>query len=155
ADPLHPNLVYGGKLTRFDRATGEVQNVSPDPVRAGAYRWVRTMPVLFSPVDPRVLYLAANVLFETRNGGRGWRPIRPDLTRAAWEVPATVGPYRDLDQEHGRHRGVIYTIAPSFLRRNLIWAGTDDGLIHVTHDGGRSWQDFTPPALTPWSKVSL
>jgi photosystem II stability/assembly factor-like uncharacterized protein len=154
-DPLHPNLVYGGKLSRFDWNTGQVQDVSPEPVRLGKYRWVRTMPVLFSPLDPHVLYLGANVLFRSVNGGASWRTISPDLTRATYDVPATLGAFTPLDPEQGKHRGVIYTIAPSFRKVNLLWVGTDDGLIHVTHDGGRSWTDVTPPALTPWSKVSL
>src|SRR3989454_985729 len=72
-----------------------------------------------------------------------------------YDVPASVGAFTTLDPEQGKHRGVIYTIAPSFRKVNLLWAGTDDGLIHVTHDGGRSWTDVTPSALTPWSKVSL
>jgi photosystem II stability/assembly factor-like uncharacterized protein len=154
-DPLHPNLVYGGKLTRFDWTTGHLQTVSPEPVRTGAYRWVRTMPVVFSPVDPRVLYFAANVLFRTADGGVTWQTISPDLTRASYEVPATLGAFTALDPEHGKHRGVIYTVAPSFRTAGLLWIGTDDGLIHVTHDGGRTWADVTPAALTPWSKVSL
>ena len=154
-DPLHPNVVYGGKVARFDWSTGEVQEVSPEPVRAGKYRWVRTMPLLFSPLDPHVLYLGANVLFRTVDGGRSWQTISPDLTRPTYDVPANLGAFAPLDPEAGKHRGVIYTIAPSFLRQNLIWAGTDDGLIHVTHDGGRTWRDVTPPVLTPWSKVSL
>ena len=154
-DPLHPTVIYGGKVTRFDWSTGEVQDVSPEPVRAGRYRWVRTMPLLFSPRDPRVLYLGANVLFRTTSGGASWQTISPDLTRASPEVPATLGAFAPLDPEQGRHRGVIYTIAPSVRRPNLLWVGTDDGLIHVTHTGGRTWTDVTPGALTPWSKVSL
>ncbi|HEV2104430.1 MAG TPA: glycoside hydrolase, partial [Candidatus Eisenbacteria bacterium] len=154
-DPLHPNLVFGGKLERWDWNTHEVRNVSPEPVRAGRYRWVRTMPVLFSPVDPHVLYLAANVLFASADGGQSWRTLSPDLTRAAYPVPPSLGAFTPLDPEHGRHRGVIYTIAPSFTRANLIWVGTDDGLIHVTHDGGATWRNVTPAALTAWSKVSL
>ncbi|HYK82567.1 MAG TPA: hypothetical protein VEU55_05430 [Gemmatimonadales bacterium] len=154
-DPLHPNLIYGGKLTRFDWNTGELQDVSPEPVRAGRYRWVRTMPLLFSPLDPHVLFCAANVLFKTLNGGASWETISPDLTRAASAVPPTLGAFTPLDPEQGRHRGVIYTIAPSFRRLPLLWIGTDDGLIHVTHDGGKTWANVTPPALTPWSKVSL
>jgi photosystem II stability/assembly factor-like uncharacterized protein len=154
-DPLHPNLIYGGRVSRFDWSTGEVQDVSPEPVRVGRYRWVRTMPLLFSPVDPHVLYFGTNVLFRTSNGGMSWRTISPDLTRAASEVPSTLGVFAPLDPEQGKHRGVIYTIAPSFRRQNVLWVGTDDGLIHVTHDGGKRWTDVTPPALTPWSKVSL
>ena len=154
-DPLHPNLIYGGKLTRFDWNTGDVQDVAPDPVRSGQYRFVRTMPVLFSPVDPRVLYFAGNVVFKTVDGGRHWQVISPDLTRATYEVPGSLGAFTALDPEHGQHRGVVYTIAPSFRRLNLLWAGTDDGLIWVTHNGGRTWTNVTPDALTPWSKVSL
>src|SRR5437762_10848978 len=154
-DPLHPNLIYGGKLTRFDWNTGDVQDVAPDPVRSGQYRFVRTMPVLFSPVDPRVLYFAGNVVFKTVDGGRHWQVISPDLTRATSEVPGSLGAFTALDPEHGQHRGVVYTIAPSFRRLNLLWAGTDDGLIWVTHNGGRTWTNVTPDALTPWSKVSL
>jgi len=159
-DPLHPNLVYGGKLTRFDWNTGEVKNVSPAPVRGvgNDWRFVRTAPVIFSPVDPRILYYAGNVLFKTVNGGESWTVISPDLTRVSYEVPATLGAFAALDPEKGKHRGVIYTIAPSFRRLNLIWVGTDDGLIWVTHTGGgrgRTWKNVTPPALTPWSKVSI
>ena len=154
-DPLHPNLIYGGKLNRFDWTTGEVQTVSPEPVRTGAYRWVRTMPVVFSPIDPRVLYFAGNVLFRTTDGGVSWQTISPDLTRASYDIPANLGAFTALDPEQGKHRGVIYTIAPSFRRAGLLWVGTDDGLIHLTHNGGRTWANVTPPALTPWSKVSL
>jgi photosystem II stability/assembly factor-like uncharacterized protein len=153
-DPLHPNLVYGGKVTRFDWTTGAVQDVAPEPVRTGTYRWVRTMPLVFSPRDPRVLYLGANVLFQTTNGGQRWQTISPDLTRPSYDVPATLGAFTALDPEQGKHRGVIYSIAPSPRRAGLIWVGTDDGLIHVTHSGGRTWRDVTPPALTAWSKVA-
>jgi photosystem II stability/assembly factor-like uncharacterized protein len=153
-DPLHPSLVYGGKVSRFDWITGAVQDVSPDPVRAGKYRWVRTMPLVFSPRDPRALYLGANVLFQTTNGGQRWQTISPDLTRASYDVPATLGAFTALDPEQGTHRGVIYSIAPSPRQAGLIWVGTDDGLIHVTRSGGRAWRDVTPPALTAWSKVS-
>ncbi|HMC19719.1 MAG TPA: hypothetical protein VKH16_10830, partial [Gemmatimonadales bacterium] len=154
-DPLHPTIVYGGRVTRFDWSTGQVQDVSPEPVRAGRYRWVRTMPLLFSPLDPHVLYFGANVLFQTSDGGHGWRTISPDLTRTTYAVPENVGAFASLDPEKGKHRGVIYTVAPSPLKAGLLWVGTDDGLIHVTHNEGRTWTDVTPAALTPWSKVSL
>src|SRR5207245_7678077 len=87
--------------------------------------------------------------------GAGGRTTGPDLARATSDVAASVGAFAALDPEKGRHRGVIYAVAPSSRSRGLLWVGTDDGLIHVTHDAGRHWTDVTPPALTPWSKVSL
>lgn len=156
-DPLNPDIIYGGKLTRFDRKTGQTQDVSPviGRGRGGAYRFLRTAPVLFSPVDPRVLYYAGNVLFKTTTGGQQWDVISPDLSRETYDIPPSVGVYTAEAKPQATRRGVIYTIAPSPKDINLIWAGTDDGLIHVTRDGGKTWQNVTPPELTPWSKVSL
>ena len=87
-DPLHPDIVYGGKVSRYDRSTGQVQDVSPEALGSGRYRFVRTMPLLFSPVDPHVLYLGANVVFRTVDGGATWTAISPDLTRRAIRTPA-------------------------------------------------------------------
>ncbi len=153
-DPLHPNLIYGGKTTVFDRTTGQTRDVSPVVLRTGQYRFNRTAPLLFSPADPHVLYLGSNVLFSTRDGGNSWQIISPDLTREDPGVPASLGPFVDADPAKGKHRGVICSIAPSPKDVNLIWAGTDDGLIHVTHDGGKNWLNVTPPELTPWSKLA-
>jgi photosystem II stability/assembly factor-like uncharacterized protein len=118
---------------------------------------VRTQPVVFSTVDPRALYFASNVVWKTRDGGRNWTQISPDLTRPAPAVPANLGTFDTLDPEKGKHRGVIYTVAPSYRDANTIWVGTDDGLVHFTTDGGASWRDVTPPALRdrPWAKISL
>ncbi len=154
-DPLHPNLVFGGKIERFDWQTGQVQDVSPEAVRTGDVRYVRTLPLVFSPADPHVLYFGASVLFATTDGGRSWRRLSPDLTRQHPGVPAVLGAFAAGDPEHGNHRGVIYAVAPSPRDKGLIWAGTDDGLIHLTRDGGLHWREVTPPALTPWSKVSI
>jgi photosystem II stability/assembly factor-like uncharacterized protein len=151
-DPLHPELIYGGKATRFNSVTGDVQDVGPQVLR-GKYRFVRTMPLLFSPADPRILYLGSNVLFKTTNGGDSWTTISPDLTREHWDMPSVITAFASKDPEGGKHRGVIYSIAPSPKDVDLIWVGTDDGLIHVTWDGSH-WQNVTPPELTPWSKVS-
>jgi photosystem II stability/assembly factor-like uncharacterized protein len=155
ADPLNPNIIYGGKLSRFDKTTGQAQNIAPEAVRSGKYRFLRTAPVLFSPVEPHTLYYAGNVLFKTTNGGASWDIISPDLTREKYDVPANIGVYAKPEMATMPRRGVIYTVAPSHKDVNTIWAGTDDGLIHITHDGGKTWQNVTPPALTSWSKVSI
>jgi photosystem II stability/assembly factor-like uncharacterized protein len=155
ADPLDPNIIYGGKITRFDKRTGQVQNISPEPVRTGKYRFLRTAPVLFSPIDPKTLYFAGNVLFKTRNGGISWQVISPDLTRESWDIPESVGIYTTGEMKKMPRRGVIYTVAPSFKDINTIWAGTDDGFIHITKDGGKTWKNVTPPVISSWSKISL
>ncbi|HYS08743.1 MAG TPA: hypothetical protein VEP66_08355 [Myxococcales bacterium] len=154
-DPLDPDLVYGGRITRWDRRTGQVQEVSPVLVRGPAYRVVRTQPVVFAPTDPRTLYFASNTVWKTRDGGRTWQQISPDLTRMSWEPPANVGKYRGTDAARPGQRGVVYSLGPSPRDGRVLWAGTDDGLIHRTADGGKTWQDVTPKQLVPWAKVSV
>ncbi len=154
-DPLDQNIIYGGKITKYDKRTGQVQNIAPEAVRTGKYRFLRTAPVLFSPVDPKTLYYAGNVLFKTQNGGQSWKVISPDLSRESWEIPASVGIYTEEKMKTMPRRGVIYTIAPSFKNVNTIWCGTDDGLIHLTNDGGMHWKNVTPSVITSWSKISL
>ncbi|MDQ6769202.1 MAG: glycoside hydrolase [Gemmatimonadota bacterium] len=154
-DPLDPNIVYGGKISRFDQRSREVQNISPEAVRSGKYRFLRTAPIIFSTVDPHALYYGSNVLFKTMNGGHSWSIISPDLTRQNYDVPSSYGMYTDGNLDRAKNRGVIYTIAPSFRNANTIWTGSDDGSIQVTRDGGKTWTNVTPNFLTPWSKVSL
>jgi photosystem II stability/assembly factor-like uncharacterized protein len=154
-DPLNPDIIYGGKLSRFDRKTRQVQNIMPEAVRSGKYRYLRTAPVIFSPVDKKTLYFAGNVLFKTTTGGQSWDVISPDLSREKWDVPDNVGSYTTPEMSTMPRRGVIYTVAPSYKDINTIWAGTDDGLIHVTKNGGRTWANVTPPGLKSWAKVSL
>ena len=153
-DPLNPNIIYGGKISRFDQRTREVQNISPAPGRSNKYRFLRTAPVIFSHVDPHVLYFAGNVLFKTTNGGHSWDVISPDLTRVDYEVPQSYGMYTGGDLSRARNRGVIYSVGPSFRDVNVIWTGSDDGLIQLTRDGGATWKNVTPAAMTPWSKVA-
>lgn len=155
ADPLDHNIIYGGKITKHDKRTGQTQNIAPEAVRSGKYRFIRTAPVLFSPIDPKTLFFAGNVLFKTRDGGLNWSVISPDLSRSAWDIPASVGVFTTEQMKTMPRRGVIYTVAPSFRDSNIIWCGTDDGLIHVTRNGGKQWTDVTPSTITSWSKVSL
>src|SRR5204862_5053327 len=136
---------------RFDKATGQVQNVAPEVLRSGKYRFLRTAPILFSPADPHVLYLAGNVLFKTLNGGESWQIISPDLSRETREVPESIGVFRTPPLAKQARRGVIYAVGPSPKDINLIWAGTDDGLIHVARNGGVTWKNVTPSTLTAWS----
>ena len=151
ADPKDPNIIYGGKISRFDKRTGQTQDISPE----GKFRFIRTAPVVFSPVDNRTLFYAGNVLFKTRDGGNSWKIISPDLTRPTYDVADCIGIYRTDSMARMPQRGVIYTIAPSPLDSNVIWIGTDDGLIQRTIDGGKTWSNVTPAGLNSWSKISL
>jgi photosystem II stability/assembly factor-like uncharacterized protein len=159
ADPKDPNIIYGGKISRYDKRTGQTQNIAPEAVRSGKYRFIRTAPVLFNPIDKKTLYYAGNVLFKTVNGGNSWDVISPDLSRDSTDVvkniPNNIGIYTNDDMKKMKRRGVIYTVAPSYVDINTIWCGTDDGLIHLTRDGGKTWTNVTPPQITCWSKVSL
>jgi len=154
-DPRDPNILYGGRITRTNQELGEYANVAPEPIRTGEYRYNRTLPIVFSPLDPATLYFAANVLFKTTDRGRSWQVISPDLTRESPEIPANLGAFSAGDAEKGKHRGTIYALAPSFKEADTIWAGTDDGFLQLTRDGGKSWKNVTPPQLTSWSKVSI
>jgi len=155
ADPLDPNIIYGGKITRFDKRTAQVQNITPTPVRDGKVRFIRTAPVLFSPVDNKTLFFAGNIIFKTTNGGSSWETISPDLSRETWDIPASVGIYNTDEVKKMRQRGVVYSLAPSYQDLNVLWAGTDDGLIHITKDGGKNWKNITPTSITSWSKISM
>ena len=159
-DPLHPGIIYGGKVTRFDERTGDVQNVGPVVVRDGADRFNRTAPIIFSAADPHALYFASQRLFKTIDGGHSWRIISGDLTRGKTVVPPSLGIYQ-AEAAKAEHHGVIYSIAPSPIDRNVIWTGSDDGALHLTRDGGVHWKNVTPNPSTPegaafyaWSKVT-
>jgi photosystem II stability/assembly factor-like uncharacterized protein len=154
-DPLDTDIIYGGgrsEVSKFHWSTGQVQNVTPIPLRTSKYRTDRTEPTMFSPVDPHILYYASNVLFKTTDGGTSWQTISNDLTRENPAIPASVGNL--VPKGADKLRGAIYALAPSFKNINTLWAGTDDGLIWQTRDGGKNWNDITPKDLTPWSKVT-
>ena len=154
-DPLHPEILFGGRVERWNVITGEVKNVSPERGMSEPARHTWTLPLVFSNADPHALYFSNQFLFKTTNGGESWTTISPDLTREDPSVPANLDEATAADAPEGKRRGVIYTIAPSPLRAPTIWVGTDDGLIHVTKDDGKTWANVTPPELTPWSKVVM
>jgi photosystem II stability/assembly factor-like uncharacterized protein len=153
-DPKDPNIIYGGRVTRFDKRTGQTQNVAPEALRSGNFRMLRTLPLMFHPADPNMLLFATNVLWKTTNGGDSWEIISPDLSRKQLEVPASIGDFRNESLNSMKPRGVIYALAPSPLQKEIIWAGTDDGLVHITLDGGKTWKDVTPPVLKSWDKIT-
>jgi photosystem II stability/assembly factor-like uncharacterized protein len=163
-DPLDPNIVYTGNtyggLRRYEWATGQSQDIAPLPLSTFGVpmplkqlRFTWTSPMVFDPFDKHVLYFGAQKLLATRDGGLHWTALSPDLTGvkagAATDAPPTVA----SAAEQGW--GVIYTIAPSRVKRGTIWVGTDDGLIQVTADGGKHWKNVTPAGLPPWSKVAM
>jgi photosystem II stability/assembly factor-like uncharacterized protein len=154
-DPLHPDIIYGAgrtEVSRFDTATGQVQNITPIPTRSPEYRADRSEPILFSPVDPHLLFYSSNFLFATRDYGKTWEKISPDLSREHSGQPESLAPLPAKDV--ARRRGAIYSLAASFKNTSTLWAGTDDGLVWVTRDQGKHWKDITPAKLTPWSKIS-
>ena len=158
-DPGDNNILYGGTfgagVVRYNLSTGETRTISPSLAHPGDYRHTWTLPLVFSPRDPHQLYFGTQILFRTSNGGQSWQVLSPDLTREDPGVPPNLDAITAADGPKQKRRGVIYTIAPSPLRAAEIWIGTDDGLIQVTRDDGKTWHDVTPPTLTPWSKVGL
>src|SRR2546426_95699 len=156
--PANPPVVYGGSywghLTRYDERTGEVRNntVWPDynggrTAAAVKYRFQWTFPIVVSPHDANTVYAGAQVVFRTTNGGQSWEAISPDLTR------------NDKAKQNGgrleEYYSTIFTIAESRVTKGVIWTGSDDGLVHVTRNGGRDWQNVTPPALQPFTRINI
>ncbi|HKK08323.1 MAG TPA: glycoside hydrolase, partial [Gemmatimonadota bacterium] len=137
----------------YDRHTGQTTAVGPDMgPRGGPYnRDVRTTPLQWSPVDPDLLFYTSNVVWKTTDRGRSWTRISPDLARQSWKVPASAGQYASSVKP--KPEGTITALSPSPLSSGVLWAGTDDGAIQVTMDGGDHWTDVTPPAIRPWTRI--
>ncbi len=157
-DPRDGNLLYGGGDQRCDQALnlptpagGELP--PPDPADPNRRTW--SLPQVFSLAD-EALYYSNQFVFRSRDRGKSWQKISPDLARLHPDVPKTLDPVtaKDIDQPMTDRFGVVYSIGPSPLDAKTVWVGTDDGLIHVTRDDGANWKDVTPPAMTAWSKVS-
>jgi len=166
ADPRDSNIVYAGSyfgyITRFDRRTGQAQNVQqwpddPDGHNASnlKYRYTWTMPIVFSPHDPNVVYNAAQYVFRSCDSGHSWETISPDLTRNDKTKQQDSGGPITKDQASIEFYDVVFTVAESPKQKGVIWAGTDDGLIQLTRDDGKSWTNVTPKAVPEWSLVSL
>jgi photosystem II stability/assembly factor-like uncharacterized protein len=190
-DPKNPDLVYGGKVTVWNRVTGQKQSVAPSAAgrgggaaagrggapaaaaagRAGVAgrgaatatqatavpsneppaRTVRTQPLIWSPKDPNVLFYASAGVWKTANGGHSWTAISGDLTRQTWDVPANAGKYASGVTPSAQ--GSVTALAPSPLDVNVLWAGTGDGLIQVTTNGGLKWNNVTPPQIKAWARI--
>ncbi len=165
-DPRDTNVFYagsyGGLLTRINRRTGEQRaiNVWPDnPMGFSAgdlverFQW--TFPIVIAPTDPNTLYVTSQHVWKSTNEGQTWSRISPDLTR---HDPSTLGPSGGpitLDQTGVETYGVVFTLAPSAVDGQVIWAGSDDGYVHVTRNGGGNWVKVTPPDLPPFTRISL
>ena len=154
-DPLHSEILFGGAVSKCNVLTGATTNVSPERGQPGPFRHAWTQPLVFSAADPHALYFANQFVYRTLNGGESWTQISQDLTREDPGVPPGLDAAAAADAPAEKRRGVVYTIAPSPLSASIVWAGTDDGYIHVTADDGRTWQNVTPAALTSWSKVTM
>ena len=165
-DPRDANVVYAtgymGEITRFDRRTGQVQElgeIADVTDGEGAtklklrYQW--TSPVALSPQDPEVIYHGAQVLLKSTDQGKTWRAISPDLTRNDKAKQALAGGPITFEDTGAEIYDTIFSIAPSALEKGLIWVGSDDGLIHVTRDEGQHWADVTPKEISAFSRVSL
>jgi hypothetical protein len=165
-DPKDSSIIYlsgsYGSVDRFNKRTGFSQDITPWPsltfgseINQRKYRDPWTPVLLFSPADSTTLYLGTQFVMKTVDGGLHWLTISPDLTGATQQPgEKTEGP-TTVENAKQRGYGVVFTVAPSALNRDLIWAGSDTGLIHLTRDGGKSWKDVTPQGLTAWSKISL
>jgi photosystem II stability/assembly factor-like uncharacterized protein len=165
-DPKDPDIIYlsgtFGTVARFNRRTGLSQDVTPWPalsfgsaIDQRKYRDPWTPVLLFSPTDSRTLYLGTQYVMKTMDGGLHWEAISPDLTGSTRkEGDKPTGP-TTIENAKQRGYGVVFTIAPSALNRDLIWAGSDTGLIHLTRDSGKTWKGVTPQGLAAWSKISF
>jgi photosystem II stability/assembly factor-like uncharacterized protein len=161
-DPSDSNIIYGGgtygELFRYDRRTGQAQIIAPDAIRNFGeahpeHRYTWTSPIVFSPQDPHTLYFGSQYVLRSTDRGNSWEKISPDLTgtdpKASQEGVLTV------ENARARGRGVVYTIAPSPVSAGQIWVGTDSGLIQLTRDNGKTWNNVTPSGLSDWSKISI
>lgn len=154
-DPLHPGIIYGGTGSRHDLDLNAAVPGTSSPRGAEPLRSDWTQPLVLSKADPRALYYGAQYVFKSTDSAATWTPISGDLTRPVEVIPATLDATAAAQVDRNGKRGVVYTIAPSPLLVPMVWIGTDDGLIHVTTNDGKSWQNVTPPAVAAWSRITM
>jgi photosystem II stability/assembly factor-like uncharacterized protein len=165
-DPRNPNIVYagsyGGDISRYDHSTEETEAINPwprNPIGWGMadlkHRFQWTEPIVFSPHDPNTLYYAGEVLFKTTDAGKSWTIISPDLTRNDKSKQQSSGGPITKDNTGVEVYDVIFSVVESPAQKGLIWAGSDDGLVHITRDGGGHWDNVTPKAMPEWGTVSM
>jgi photosystem II stability/assembly factor-like uncharacterized protein len=165
-DPRNANVVfagsYDGLITRFDKSTSQTQDVSPwplNPMGSGAadlkHRFQWTAPIAVSPHDPAMIYFGGEVLFKSGDGGATWNIISPDLTRNDKSKQQSTGGPITKDNTSVDYFDTIFAIAESPVEKGVIWAGSDDGLIHLTRDAGQNWANVTPKDLPEWSTISI
>jgi photosystem II stability/assembly factor-like uncharacterized protein len=166
SDPSDPNVTFGGNysgvIAMQNRATGERASLDPWPLnpmghdaKDSKYRFQWTFPIMNSPFDPNVLYVGSNVVFKSTDKGKEWKVISPDLTK---HDPATLGASGgpiSKDQTSIEYYATVFALQESPITPGLLWAGSDDGLIHITRDGGKTWKDVTPKGLLPWMRISI
>ena len=158
-DPKNPDIVFGSQrsgVSRYDRRTAQTTQVGPDasgtlPGGGAMNRNVRTMPLHFSPVDNQTLYYVSNVVWKSTDKAHSWTRVSPDLTRQTWDVPANAGKYAATVKP--APMGSITALSPSPRSLSILWAGTDDGHIQVTTNGGTTWNNVTPPSIKPWTRI--
>ncbi|MCI0486341.1 MAG: glycosyl hydrolase [Blastocatellia bacterium] len=152
---------YGGSISRYNHRTGQTRNISvwPDnPMGAGAeamkYRFQWNFPIVFSPHDANALYTAGNILFKSTNEGQSWQAISPDLTRNDKSKQGSSGGSITKDNTSVEYYCTIFTVMESPVQKGVIWAGSDDGLVHVTRDGGKNWEKVTPTNMPEWIQIN-
>ena len=164
-DPRNSQIVYAGSydglITRQDKRTGQSRNINAWPdntmgygVEAMKYRFQWSFPIVFSPHDPKALYIGSNVLMKTVNEGQSWEVISPDLTRNDKSKMGTSGGPITQDNTSVEYYCTLFTIIESPVGKGVIWTGSDDGLVHVTRDGGKKWDNVTPPGMPEWIRIN-
>src|SRR5205823_618316 len=162
-DPNNPDVFYGGSyggvITRFNRKTGQTRAINPYPdnpmgyaTRDIAERFQWTFPIVFSPVDPSVLYVGSQHVWKTTNGGHSWTRISPDLTRHDPSTMGDSGGPITRDETGVETYATVFTIAPSPKDGDLIWTGSDDGYVFITRDGAKNWKNVTPKDMPGFAR---